>query len=480
MRLHEIAFYSITFFLIGVFAASFNLSFAIIFLSTFLIAIIFLFIHFTAVNKALYFSALSLLIIIGGFYYNSYDARQIQNANIPFSEKTIFNGIVIDYPQRGNAQKLIINIQPPYSGKILVIAKPYPSYNYGDLIQFEGVIKRPEPKNYADYLAKDNIFRTINFPKTEFLAKNQASYFKSRLFKLRENIIANFQKTLPPEKAAFLSGITLGERAEFSKELKDKMSASGTTHLVALSGQNITIIVIAISSFLGFFSRRKSVFWLTLLIIVFFVLMTGAEASVVRAAIMGGIILMAKQIGRVHSMRNVIAVAAFIMVLYNPQVLRFDLGFQLSFVALIGIVYFSPVIRKVFKMKEGEGFLGWRGNLLTTTSAQLAVLPLILINFGNFSLLSLPANILILEAIPLTMILGFALGVIGFIALPLAIIFSWFVNLFLIYELSIINVFSKISLPVAEIGIIGAIIYYLLITIFILYFKIFAVKYPND
>ena len=224
------------------------------------------------------------------------------------------------------------------------------------------------------------------------------------------------------------------------------MSASGTTHLVALSGQNITIIVIAISSFFGFFSRRKSVFWLTLLIITFFVLMTGAEASVVRAAIMGGIILLAKQISRIHSMRNVIAVAAFIMVLYNPQVLRFDFGFQLSFAALIGIVYFSPTIKKIFKMKEGEGFLGWRENFLTTTSAQLAVLPLILINFSNFSPLSLLANILILEAIPLTMIFGFALGAIGFISLPMAIIFSWFVNLFLIYELAIIDIFSKISL----------------------------------
>ena len=114
----------------------------------------------------------------------------------------------------------------------------------------------------------------------------------------------------------------------------------------------------------------------------------------------------------------------------------------------------------------------WRENFLTTTSAQLAVLPLILINFDNFSLLSLPANILILEAIPLTMILGFILGIIGFIALPLAIIFSWFVNLFLIYELGIIDVFSKISIPIAEIGIIGAIIYYLL-------FLLFTIKYNN-
>ena len=460
MRIHDIFFYSAIFFLIGVFIASFKISFAIVVLFTFLTATIFLIFsfdfaqdkhflkhntYFTILNKVLYFSVLSLFIIVGAFYYNLYNEKQIHETNISFGEKIIFSGIVADYPQKGNAQKLIIKLQTPYSGKILAVGKPYPSYNYGDLIRFEGAIKKPKPKNYADYLAKDNIFGTINFPKTEFLAENQASYFKSRLFKLRENIIANFQKTLPPEKAAFLSGITLGERAEFSKELKEKMVKSGTTHLVALSGQNITIIVVAISSFFGFFTRRKSVFWLTLLIIIFFVLMTGAEASVVRAAIMGGIILMAKQMDKIHSTRNVIAAAALIMILYNPLILRFDVGFQLSFMALLGIVYFSPALRKFLKLKEGEGFLGWRENFLTTTSAQLAVLPIILISFGNFSPLSLPANILILEAIPMTMIFGFMLGALGFVSLPIAIIFGWFVNLFLSYELMIIDIFSKIS-----------------------------------
>lgn len=466
MRLHDIFFYFASFFLIGVFLASFKINSAIALLLVFLISTIFL------IYRLKWFAVLSFFILGGFFYCNSYDALQEQKINIPFSEKTSFSGIVVDYPQKGNAQKLTVALQEPYFGKIIITVKPYPSFDYGDLIKFEGIIKKPEPQNYADYLAKDNIFGTTSFPKTELLAENQASYLKSKLFKFKKNIILNFQKTLKPEKAAFLSGITLGERAEFSQKLKDKMAKSGTTHLVALSGQNITIIVIAISSFFGFFARRKSVFWLTLLIIIFFVLMTGAEASVVRAAVMGGIILLAKQIGRVHSIRNAIAAAAFIMILYNPKILRFDLGFQLSFMALLGIVYLSPAIRKFLKMKEENGFLNWRENFLTTTSAQLAVLPLILINFDNFSLLSLPANILILEAIPLTMILGFILGIIGFIALPLAIIFSWFVNLFLIYELGIIDVFSKISIPIAEIGIIGAIIYYLL-------FLLFTIKYNN-
>ena len=472
MRLYDIFFYSVSFFLIGVFIASFQLIPAIAVLSVFLISAIFL------IYRLKWFAALSFFILAGFFYCNLYGAIQEQKTNISFNEKTTFDGIVVSYPQKGNAQKLTIALQPPYSGKITATVRQYPSFNYGDLIKFEGVIKKPEPQGYADYLSKDNIFGTINFPKTELLIENQGSYLKSKLFKLKENIIAVFHKTLKAEEAALLSGITLGERAEFSKELKDKMAKSGTTHIVALSGQNITIIVITISSFFGFFSRRKSVFWFTLIIIVFFVLMTGAEASVVRAAVMGGIILLAKHIGRVHSMRNAIVAAAFIMILYNPKILRFDLGFQLSFTALFGIVYLSPAIRKFFKMKEGGGFLNWRENFLTTTSAQLAVIPLLLANFGNFSLLSLPANILVLEAIPIIMIMGFALAALGFIALPLAAIYGWFISLFLSYELKIIDIFSGISLPIDNnMGILSAIIYYLVIIAFVLYFQFFRVKY---
>lgn len=464
MRLHDIFFYSTSFFLIGVFAAGLKLNFALIVLITLLIAAIILIFK----KENIILSILTISIIFGAFYYNLYDIKQKYDVDILFGEKTIFNGIVIDYPEKGNAQKLVVKLQHPYLGKIFAVIRPYPSFNYGDLIEFEGIIKQPEPKNYADYLGKNGIFGIVNFPKTELLAENQASYLKSQLFKLREGVVVNFQKTLVPEKAAFLSGITLGERAEFSKELKEKMNKSGTTHLTALSGQNITIIVIAVSSFFGFFTRRKLVFWLTFLTIIFFVLMTGAEASVVRAAIMGGIIMLAKQIGRIHSMRNAIVAAALVMILYNPKILLFDLGFQLSFAALLGIVYLSPAIEKFLKLKQEIGFLGWRENFLITTSAQLAVLPLILINFSNFSLLSLPANILILEAIPLTMIFGFALGALGFIALPLATIFSWFVDLFLSYELAIIEIFSRFPQTNFKIGIIGAIIYYLIIIGFIL------------
>ncbi|MEK7549329.1 MAG: ComEC/Rec2 family competence protein [Patescibacteria group bacterium] len=472
MVIYNAAFWGIAFFLIGVFLASLKLSFFIIVGISVFLAILFLFLYFSNSKTKLSFlwlAGLSMVIILGSFYYFWQDNYQIKNINIVFNQKIEFKGAVIDYPQRGDFQKFTIQLQSPYSGRILVKLKSYPNFNYGDLIYFQGTIERPFSESYASYLAKDGVFGTSDFPKTEFLAENQASKIKSSLLKLKERVVANFQKVLGPQKAAFLGGIVLGERGEFSKEFKEKMNKSGTSHLVALSGYNITIVAYGIGIFLGWFFRRKTAFWFSVIGITAFVLMTGAEASSVRAAIMGIIILLAQKIGKVHSIRNTIAIAGLIMVLINPKVLRFDLGFQLSFAALLGIVYLAPAVQKFFKMKEENGFLNWRENLLITTSAQIAVMPLLLINSGGFSPTSIVANILILETIPLIMFFGFLLGATGFLFLPLAIILGWFINFILSYNLKIIDIFAGFPWLAIEMGIFGAIIYYLTMAAFIFY-----------
>ncbi len=163
------------------------------------------------------------------------------------------------------------------------------------------------------------------------------------------------------------------------------------------------------------------------------------------------------------------------MVLINPKVLYFDLGFQLSFLALLGIVYLKPATKKFFRLNEEIGFLSWRDNFLTTFSAQLAVAPVLVLNFGNFSLLSLMANLLILSVIPLTMTLGFILAALGFLSFYLSLIFGWLVNLFLSYEIFIIKFFGKLNIfhiepstnPYLNIPLI--IIYYFILIVFILY-----------
>jgi len=471
MRLYNIIFWAISFFLTGI--ASGKLSPLVIAGAVLLIAALFLFFGYINIpknKKFFWLSGLSLFIIVGAFYYSWYEQRQIKNLNIPFNQKTEFVGLVSAYPENGASQKLVIELKEPHSGRILVKTAPYPSFSYGDLIKFEGVIKKPDSESYANYLAKDRVFGIVNFPKAEIISTGQGNVVKTLLFKLKEGAIENFQRVLPSEKAAFLSGITFGERAEFSKEFKNAMSNSGTTHLVALSGYNISILVIAMASSLGYLFSRRLTFWLTLLIILGFVLMTGAEASVVRAAIMGGIALLAQQVGRLYSFRNAVAVAAFLMVLENPKVLSFDIGFQLSFLALLGIVYLMPAIQKFFKISPEPGRLSLKENFLTTLSAQLAVAPILIINFSNFSLISLLANVLILAFIPVTMTLGFILGALGFVSYYLALVFSWFVNLFLSYEVFIIKLFGALNIfKFEKISLPTVFFYYALLVLFVWY-----------
>ncbi|MBI3638415.1 hypothetical protein HY227_01580, partial [Candidatus Wolfebacteria bacterium] len=148
---------------------------------------------------------MSFIVILGAFYAGVYNARQAKNLNIVFNKKMNFSGIIVENPEHGEQQKLIVDLQPPNSGKILLRIPQYPEFNYGDLVNFEGVVKNPESENYAKYLAKNNIFGVVADPKINLISQNNGSTIKSSLFKFKARIISNFQKVLPAENSAFLS-----------------------------------------------------------------------------------------------------------------------------------------------------------------------------------------------------------------------------------------------------------------------------------
>ncbi len=460
------------FFLSGVFLSGLGLKFIANFFIAALIAALFLAIARFKKDyrqKLLWFAFLSLFLAVGSFYYFVYETYQFQSAKIIFNKEVNFRGVVINTVWQSNSQKLTVKLENPFTGKISVQARPFPNFNYGDLVGFKGIIKYPDKSSLASFL-KDGILGTVQFPATALIAENKGNFIKSSLLSFKGKIITVFEKILPEEQAAFLSGITLGERAEFSKEFKDQMSKSGTTHLVALSGYNISVLVLVVFGAFSFLFSRKICFWFTLAVIAGFVLMTGAEASVVRAAIMGGIILLATQVNRLYSFRNIIAVTAFAMVLINPKVLMFDVGFQLSFMALLGLVYFSPAVKNKFKIGNENGIFSWKENLLATVSAQVFVAPFLISYFGNFSLLSLLANILILCTIPLAMSLGFIAGAIGLLSVNVALVFGWLVNIIVSYEIAVIKIFGKMDfLRINSLSGFLIIAYYALVIGFIFY-----------
>jgi len=469
LNIHNIFFGVGIFFLIGIVLASFINNFLIITL-----IVLLGFFYLLLIDKKI-IALLLLFIIFGAAYFNLFSYCQFKNINIPYNENSRFEGIVTNV-RDGSVQQLEISLLGEYKGKINLKTARYPEFNYGDKIEFEGTIKEltGEYKNY--YLTK-NILGEINFPVIKLISTGNGNFIKSQLFNLRNKIRNIFQSILSKEKAAFLAGITIGSREDFSKEFKEKMSFSGTTHLVALSGYNITIIILAASIFFSSFFNVAISFYFNILTVILFVIMTGAEASVVRAAIMGVIVVLSQRMERLSSPRNAIVVAALIMALFNPRVLVFDIGFQLSFAALIGIIYLAPAIKNIFFASGGKifdkGFLSWKENAVTTFSAQILALPILLSNFGIFSLASIVANVLILEFIPITMGIGFATAFLGMFSLFLAKILGYLVNIFISYEFFIINIFSKfsISIKTESANLYFWIFYYLAIIVFIFIFR---------
>lgn len=462
MLLHDKAFYICAFFLLGVFLFSIFKSIAIIVLISAIGAVYFLTLK---QYKWLWFLP---GIIFGAFYYSLFSKIQ-ERISIPFGNNSV-EGIVIDVDHRSASQGIALALSAPNSGKIKLTDKPYPRIEYGDQLSVSGNIEKIAPE-MADSYAKDGIYGTAKFAKINILAHGRGNWLMSGLISFREKIVAIFSRVLPSDESALLAGITLGEREGFSDEFKEKMSLSGTTHIVALSGYNISIIALVITNILIAFVSRSAAFYLTSLAIILFVAMTGAEASAVRAAIMGILALLAQETQRQFSMRNAIVIAAFGMVLLNPRVLVFDLGFQLSFAALIGIVYLLPIL-KYFIKTDQPGLLSWRENGLTTLSAQLAVFPLLLGKFGVVSVTSILANILILEAMPITMALGFVIAGTGFISVFLAQIIAFTAYILLTYELWVIGVFSRLSIPLSApwFGFTAAIIYYSVLAFVIIYY----------
>lgn len=424
--LHDIFFYTAGFFLIGVLVASgtaafieLNTQILFIILATTLIATM---LWFFNIRRLLPFTA---IILLGAGYYLAYDAYH-QNPTIPFNKEMRVTGIVRDARHHINSQELTLE------NRVKIYADRYPEFNYGDRIEFTGIITRI----HSPFLTG-----TINarFKQITLIDSGNGNQLKEKLLALRKKFERNLKEVLPHEQAAFLSGLTVGTTEEFSKEFKTELVQSGTSHITALSGSNITVIVMVIAGILGYFFTRRKIFWPTILIITLFVVMTGAESSLVRAAVMGSIFLAANHYERLPSFRNAITFAALIMIIYNPKLLAFDLGFQLSFLALLGIEYIKPMFEK--KVGEIARFPFIR-ELFMTLSAQLAVTPLLIIKTGTVAPWSVIPNMLVGGAVPWTMGAGFITGIAGFISPLLAFFPALVASILVQYEMAVIHFFA--------------------------------------
>lgn len=379
-------------------------------------------------------------MIIGGVYTVAYNAYHMRQTAPLIGKETDSIGHVVDIRRTGNAQRATVLLDKPNAGAILVTTRAYPELSYGDRIALRGTIKRPQKKQQA-YLMKDALFAVMDFPRVAIIAHDDGSKIKTGLFRIKERFTAVYGTLLPADEAALLSGIMVGDQQDFDGDFKQAMKNSGTTHIVALSGYNISVVIDAVMAVLLVVFSRRVGWYVALGAIAAFVVMTGAQSSVVRAAIMGAIVLLGERIGRAHSIRNAILASAVMMALYNPNVVRYDLGFQLSFLAFLGIVYVKPHTDAM--LANGKATVeGLRKHASETIAAQIAVFPILMHATGMVSVVSIISNMAILGLMPATMLMGFIMGTAGLVSTQLAMAPAAAASLLLKYEIGIINIFG--------------------------------------
>jgi competence protein ComEC len=395
-----------------------------------------------------------------------------------YGQKISATGVVVEEPDLRpdktylTVGHLIINNVAIHS-KILMTVQRFPQYQYGQKLNFEAKIieaKEFPDFSYKDYLSRFGIDAVAYYPMITLVSGNFGNPVKLGILQLKQKFVENINQTLSEPQASFLGGLLLGAKHSIPQELINAFNATSTSHIIAVSGYNITIIAESINWLLQWLGLRKRFsFFLSLLGIGIFVVMTGASASVLRAGIMGALLLVALNIGRVYAVTNALTFTAVVMLVVNPQILNFDVGFQLSFAALLGLVYFMPLIEPYFLWVPK--FI--RVYLLATISAQAFTLPILLSNFGLLSLIAIPVNMAVLIAVPITMLFGFLTGFIGFIwiklALPVAVI-AW---VLLTYIIKVVEFAASLPFAAVQVkfNIFWVIGYYLILFIIFLLFN---------
>ncbi len=261
--------------------------------------------------------------------------------------------------------------------------------------------------------------------------------------------ISVINQVLPEPQAGLLNGILFGIRSNLPKDFYNALITTGTIHIIALSGQNISILTRVISEITLVFGRTISIL-LTIFSIVSFVIFVGPSSTIIRAALMGAITLIAVYFGRQSWALLSLILTAGIMLIINPSWIG-EISFQLSFLATCGIILFvrQEAAKSTSLMKEI--FQDLKINFKTTIAAQIFTIPAIWLHFHRISLIAPLSNVLIAWTITPIMILGFALSLLGFIFLPLGKLVALIVWVPLSFIAAIVNLTAKI--PFASIQI---------------------------
>ncbi len=349
--------------------------------------------------------------------------------------EALSDGVYSDHSQltfdAGNL-KLLKPMEQPLVGALKVAGFGEAAVYRGDIVQIEG-------KLYPTRGAKQG---RMSFADLSVLGRSS-----SPIETLRRNFTAGMQSALPEPHASFGLGLLIGQRSTLPTETATILTAVGLTHIIAVSGYNLTIIINSVRRKLKKRSKYQTTI-ITLTLITLFLLLTGFSPSIVRAAVVSILSLATWYYGRTVRPTLLIVLAAALTAGYNPLYLWFDVGWWLSFVAFFGVLIVAPLlVKRLYGQREPHELTMI---ILESLSAQLLTAPLILYVFGRISLIGLVANVLVVPLVPLGMVLVLVAGLSGMLLPTMAGWLAWPARALLTYMLDMANLLSRVPQAVVQ------------------------------
>lgn len=336
---------------------------------------------------------------------------------------------------------------------------PHPVFHYGDMVRIVGTVREPvtfdtgtgRTFDYPGYLMKEGVHYEVSYAELTRLGGHAGNRMISWLLGVKQAWLASLSRLMPEPEASLAGGLVVGAKRSLGERWLEAFRATGLIHLVVLSGYNLTLVANGIVRGTRRLPRRVG-FTLAVCGVVGFVCMVGASATVVRASVMSLVGMLAAYTSRPTHLVRALAFAGGVMVLWNPFVLVFDPGFQLSFAATVGLIFAAPLVERFLTFVPAWG--GLRGVVGATLATQCAVLPLLLYQVGTVSLVAPFVNLLVLPVVPFVMALVFVAGLCGMVSVTLALPAAWGAHLLLAYLFIVVErattlPFASVALPPA-------------------------------
>ena len=273
------------------------------------------------------------------------------------NQKIFLSGEIVDEPSiKENNQQLIVETQ---AGKdkteILLTTGLETDYKYGDEINFSGKLEKPEnfitdtgkEFDYVNYLRKDGVLYVMGYPKIEIVSRGNGNFIQNALFSIKEKFLEKMNFAINAPENLLMGGLILGEKSSFDQAMRQSFVNTGTIHIVALSGYNVTIVaewIMKVFAQVNFGLPAQAGIGMGIFAIILFIIMTGGSSTAIRAGIMATLALVARATGRNYDVGRALILAGVLMIMLNPFLLVFGVSFQLSFIATVAVIFFAPRI----------------------------------------------------------------------------------------------------------------------------------------